>query len=239
MRKILAQYEGTSGPNARVKKRDEFFMTLKPTTLAKLLEPALDQQESVYNMDSPESVYSVYSTVAANATPSEAGSSMGEGGSLLILDLRSFEEYQKCHIHGARHYDRSQLSKATNNFPREVYFYRGSADSDKMVVLYDEEGKGITQAGNTFVEKGIENTFVLAGGFYGVCSRCPHILSAPAPEAIQAALAAALQRTPSQRGPGSVAGSSVSSRPPPTASSVRSLQSCNSSRAGDMGRPWK
>ena len=78
MRKILAQYEGTSGPNARVKKRDEFFMTLKPTTLAKLLEPALEQAESVYNMDSAESIGSVYSQVAANATPSEAGSSAAE-----------------------------------------------------------------------------------------------------------------------------------------------------------------
>lgn len=34
---------------------------------------------------------------------------------------------------------------------------------------------------NAFVEKGVENTYLLAGGFAGVCVRCPHILSNPPP----------------------------------------------------------
>ena len=33
-------------------------------------------------------------------------------GNLLILDLRPFEEYERCHIYGAMHYDRTSLSKA-------------------------------------------------------------------------------------------------------------------------------
>uniref|UniRef100_A0A6S9SA23 Rhodanese domain-containing protein n=1 Tax=Chrysotila carterae TaxID=13221 RepID=A0A6S9SA23_CHRCT len=181
MRKILAQYEGTSGPNARPKQKNEYFSTMKPLTLAKLLEPCIEEEESVYKFDADEvaSVASAVSSVVlkdADATPAQ------QHGNLLILDLRSFEEYEKCHIYGAMHYDRTDLNKSTNNFPREVYFFKGSADSDKIVLLYDEDGKGLGEAGNHFVEKGVENTYVLAGGFKGVCSRCPHILSAEPPE---------------------------------------------------------
>eukprot|EP00965_Chrysotila_dentata_P240394 6203685-Pleurochrysis_carterae.AAC.2 len=32
--------------------------------------------------------------------------------------------YEKCHIYGAMHYDRTDLNKSTNNFPREVYFFK-------------------------------------------------------------------------------------------------------------------
>ena len=44
MRKVLAQYENTSGPNARPKQQHEFYTKLKPLTLAKLLEPAMMAQ---------------------------------------------------------------------------------------------------------------------------------------------------------------------------------------------------
>lgn len=33
------------------------------------------------------------------------------------------------------------LHKSTNQFPRELYFFRGPRDGDKMVLLYDEDGK--------------------------------------------------------------------------------------------------
>ena len=29
-----------------------------------------------------------------------------------------------------------------------------------------------------FVERGFENTYLLTGGLNGICSRCPHILTA-------------------------------------------------------------
>ena len=44
MRKILEQYQGTSGPNAHKKKADEFYVRLRPTTLGKLLLPLVEAQ---------------------------------------------------------------------------------------------------------------------------------------------------------------------------------------------------
>lgn len=63
MRKILSQYEGTSGPNARHKPRDEFFQRLKPSTLGKLLEPALESEESIYRLGADDSVSMISSVV--------------------------------------------------------------------------------------------------------------------------------------------------------------------------------
>lgn len=163
MRKILAQYEGTSGPYAHVKKSSEWYMTLRPTTLAKLLEPAMegDEKQSIYNLDLAESVSSPHNAVPTHSacaalshsgafspgeTRSEGGysevaSEAPEGGNLVIYDLRPLSEYERCHIHGARHFDPLQLKKSANQFPREAYYYKGGAESEKMIVLYDGDGK--------------------------------------------------------------------------------------------------
>ena len=139
MRKVLAQYENTSGPNARPKQQHEFYTKLKPLTLAKLLEPAMAEEESVYKLVNEDACSMVSSIV-----PSDAGTDVRErGANLLLLDVRSFDRYQDCHLFGARHYDPVQLTKATNNFPRELYYYRGPMGGDKMIVLYDHDGKGV------------------------------------------------------------------------------------------------
>ena len=172
MRKVLAQYENTSGPNARPKQQHEFYTKLKPLTLAKLLEPAMAEEESVYKLVNEDACSMVSSIV-----PSDAGTDVRErGANLLLLDVRSFDRYQECHksnpdpnpdpspdsspdpdpdpetnlhpeqechLFGARHYDPVQLTKATNNFPRELYYYRGPMGGDKMIVLYDHDGKGV------------------------------------------------------------------------------------------------
>merc|ERR1719230_1585916 len=54
---------------------------------------------------------------------------------------------------------------------------------DKMVVIYDADGKGAQAIGNTFVERGVENTYVLSGGLLGAAYRCPHLLVGMPPSA--------------------------------------------------------
>ena len=244
MRKILAQYENTSGPNARPKQQNEFYAKLKPLTLSKLLEPAMEQEESVYKLDKEDACSMVSSIV-----PSDAGTDIlaKQEGNLLLLDVRSFDSYHECHLFGARHYDPVQLTKATNNFPRELYYYRGPMGGDKMVVLYgsvthathahsspndprthalrphsgvhalaasicastlarvrvcprsrpvacrvaDHDGKGMQAIANTFVERGVENTFVLSGGLLGAAYRCPQLLVGQPPS--EAAIISGLQ----------------------------------------------
>eukprot|EP00966_Prymnesium_polylepis_P092133 2133151-Prymnesium_polylepis.1 len=85
MRKILQQYEGTSGPNVRNRKKEEYFVRLRPSTLGRLLEPTIEAEESVYRLGS-EDTRSIVSSVVDSAT-----TSAGASGNLLILDLRSFE----------------------------------------------------------------------------------------------------------------------------------------------------
>jgi len=238
MRKILAQHEGTSGPNARSRKKDEYFTRLRPSTLGRLLEPTMEAEESIYRLGYEDSGSVVSSVVPASAT-SEGG------GNLLILDLRSFEQFEQCHIFGAKLYDPKELSKATNNFPREVYFYKGSIDGDKMIVIYDEDGKSAPAIGNAFVEKGIENTYVLSGGFLGACAGCPQMLMGQPPSPDE--LVGLMQRAGLKAATG---GSEGGRGPPGTAHSISGVSQCSgrtqhttlsgfapSSVGG--ARPWK
>jgi len=50
------------------------------------------------------------------------------------------------------------------------------APPTEMVVLYDEDGKSIPAIGNKFVESGVDNTYVVSGGFLQLCATCPHVL---------------------------------------------------------------
>lgn len=230
MRKILAQYEGTGGPNARPKQQNEFYAKLKPLTLAELLKSSMDQEESVYKIDRDDACSMISSIV-----PSEAGTEAAANeGNLLLLDVRSYEEYDQCHIFGARHYDPAQLSKATNNFPRELYYFKGPMGGDKMVVLYDEDGKGIKDIANTFVERGVENTYVLSGGLLGAAYRCPQLLVGEAPS--DDAIIAGLQLKPQPQG---LAGAGLGRCS--TAGSTRTQQTSLSFAGSEapIGRPWK
>ena len=120
------------------KKKNEFFVRLRPVTLGRLLELLVEQEESGQRALWPRG-YAVGHLVGV---PSE------RGGNLLIFDLRDFSEFEQCHVYGARHLEVAMLNRSTNNFPREVYFYKGPIDHDKMIVLYDEDGKTAPQVGN-------------------------------------------------------------------------------------------
>lgn len=52
-----------------------------------------------------------------------------------------------------------------------------------MVVLYDEDGKSTPALGNKFVESGVENTYVVTGGFLALCATCPFALVGHPPSA--------------------------------------------------------
>lgn len=82
----------------------------------------------------------------------------------LIIDCRPLEDYEACHIEGALHYPKSRLAHATNPLLPEMFAIQN--ESDKLIVLYDMEGK-FTVGQNMAVilsEKGINNLAVLDGG---------------------------------------------------------------------------
>ena len=168
MRKMLEKYQGSA--YGHKKQKDEFFVRLRAQTLGRLIEPLVAQEESIYALANDDT-----RSVATSVVPESAGGS-SDGGNLVIFDLRPFEEYEQCHVYGARHLDPSTLQRSTNNLPREVFFFKGPLECDKMVVLYDEDGKDARKFGNTFVERGVENTYVVSGGFLGMCATSPQVL---------------------------------------------------------------
>ena len=168
MRKLMEKYEGTSGPNARAKQTHTYFRRIKPLDLERRLAPDIECEESIYAYDLDEasaamslggaSVAASIVSHAADASTSASIAAAAAGASVLCLDCRSFEQYSDSHVRGARHYDLAQLSHSTNHFPKELYFFRGPAGGDKLIVLYDADGKGLDEAANAFVQRGIENT---------------------------------------------------------------------------------
>jgi len=220
MRKVLDKYQG-SGPNAHKKHRDEFFVRLRPQTLGRLLESLVESEESVYALGKIQE--SDTSSVVSHSVVPDSAVATGSGeGNILIFDLRPFEEFEQCHVYGARHLDPATLNRSTNNLPRDVYFYKGPIECDKMVVLYDEDGKLAAAAGNKFVESGVENTYVVGGGFITLCATCPHILVGHPPSA--ETLATLLQR----------AGIKVSSGGASTARSEAGAMSARCSTTGSV-----
>jgi hypothetical protein len=102
-----------------------------------------------------------------------------------------------------------------------------------MIVLYDDDGKRSSKIGNAFVEKGIENTYVVSGGFLGVCATCPQILVGQPPTEVELSKRMALVGLkPSNSASPSVASSRIS-----TAGSVRTHRTGLTS--SQMGSPVK
>lgn len=237
MRKVLDSAQGPT--HAHKKPKDEFFVRLKAHTLGRLLEPLVESQESIYAL--AHAANDDARSVATSVVPDSAGPSSAEGN-VLILDLRPFEEFEQCHVYGARHFDPSQIQRSTNNMPRDVFFFKGPVECDKMIVLYDEDGKAARQFGNTFVERGIENTYVVSGGFLALCATAPHILVGhpPSNETLLTLMQRAGMKPPSARSEAGGAGGGMSARCS-TAGSVRTQNTMLSSVAGSPGRmkAWK
>ncbi|KAH9577272.1 Rhodanese-like domain [Trypanosoma melophagium] len=82
----------------------------------------------------------------------------------LILDVRSEEEYNTCHIEGAIHYPKRKMVHATNPFLPEMFSFKNK--ENKLIVVYDlEEELTVGQkVGTILFEKGIDNIGVLSGG---------------------------------------------------------------------------
>jgi len=222
--------------------RNMFFAMIKPSALARIIEPSLEAEESIYRMCTDDAVSTV-TTVQMH----DEGVRRFDGDSaeaLLLLDLRELDDFEASHIHGARHYDRRQLSKATNQFPKEIYYYKGPATSKKLVVLYDEDGKGLTEVANGFVEKGIENTYVLSGGFQAVRSRYPHIIASMSGASAAAAVGPSASVAAALAGRGGGPAGGVPPSPCRTAMS-RLTQDTNLLSMGGIGStqsqhaPWK
>jgi len=80
----------------------------------------------------------------------------------LLLDTREEEEYNKCHIVASTSYPHTMMSRASNYFTKDIYAYRNVPG--KFIILYDEDERYAAPTATKFVERGIDNVYLLSGG---------------------------------------------------------------------------
>lgn len=80
----------------------------------------------------------------------------------LLLDVREREEYDKCHITTALSYPAVTLSRSCNYFSKEILEYKNKPG--RIIILYDEDERTAHKAATTFVQRDVDNVFLLSGG---------------------------------------------------------------------------
>ncbi|KAK3751531.1 hypothetical protein QZH41_019424, partial [Actinostola sp. cb2023] len=80
----------------------------------------------------------------------------------LILDLREKDAFDLCHIIGAMSYPSSMLSRSYNYFTKEILMFKNKPG--KIIILYDEDERLTGPATTTFVQRDVDNVFMLSGG---------------------------------------------------------------------------
>jgi len=184
----------TTGPNVRnvavkstrTPQEKQYYQRLKATTLARLLGPLVNGLESIYElgqMGANDDGRSVVSSVAPTAQAGGVGDH-----NFVMYDLRPFTEYEQCHVHFSKHLEVAMIGRSTNNMPHETYRLKGPVESNKMVVLISETGREVREIANTFVERGVENTYVVDGGFLTLCAVCPELLEGNPPSGADLAM---------------------------------------------------
>jgi centrosomal protein CEP41 len=128
--KFLKKLGGESAINARFR-REEHFRRVKPEELAKFV---MLQQRNTYDQNEIESA-SIASNVNKGsllipddevsneeAMAQERTSRVNKvlKHNMLLLDIRDMEEYEKCHISGAMHYEASRLTRSVNALTPEI-----------------------------------------------------------------------------------------------------------------------
>ena len=105
---------------------------------------------------------------------------------VLLLDLRTTEEYDSCHVRGAVSFPIAMLSRAMNPFIPEILEFC-NREPEKIIVVYDMKERQSVIAGNIFFEKGIDNVCMLSGGLAEFANRFPEMVLGELPESLRRA----------------------------------------------------
>jgi len=89
----------------------------------------------------------------------------------LMLDIRDPDEFDSCHIIGARNFPVAMLSRTMNCFNKEILDYKNKLG--KIIILYDEDERIAVSAATTMVQRGFDNIFVLSGGLKVLAMKIP------------------------------------------------------------------
>ena len=92
---------------------------------------------------------------ARNVTPQEAFDMVGKRGSLYLLDVRTFGEYQQARLEGARLIPIDQNVKRLSEVP-----------ADRPLLVYCAVGSRSAQGVNYLARQGLPEIYNLSGGIY-------------------------------------------------------------------------
>jgi len=188
-------------------KVDEYFKRIKGGQLVELIEDEDVEEETVYGLVGQQEV-----SVEVGATSivhGQAANDMDEA-LYLLLDLRDEQDFEQCHIASAMPYPHTMLTHSTNYFSSEIYRYKNRPD--RMIIIYDDDERIAAPAGKLFVERGVENVYVLTGGLRKFCEKHEELVTGTPPEYAESC-------PPTAKSGGRSVSGGISSRAPPTASS--------------------
>eukprot|EP00002_Diphylleia_rotans_P030405 TRINITY_DN6244_c0_g1_i4.p1 TRINITY_DN6244_c0_g1~~TRINITY_DN6244_c0_g1_i4.p1 ORF type:complete len:193 (+),score=28.05 TRINITY_DN6244_c0_g1_i4:99-677(+) len=137
----VASREDANFARFRHDRRTDDFKRIKGASLAKLISES-HPSESIYQLGKQH-----LSSRSSN---------------YLLLDLRTPDEYERYHIRTAKSHPSSVLNRSVSQFTTEIVEHKNQ--SEKMIIIYDEDEKGALTAVDVFVRNGFENIYVLEGG---------------------------------------------------------------------------
>ena len=101
------------------------------------------------------------------------------GDNFLLLDTRTEDEYEACHVVGALSYPSAMLARTMNPYIPEIYSFKNR--EGKIIILYDYEERVASRVGSTLVEQGIDNVYVLSGGLRSFSKYFPTMIKGDPP----------------------------------------------------------
>ncbi|CAI8015844.1 Centrosomal protein of 41 kDa [Geodia barretti] len=163
---------------------DEIFKRLKATTFVQLVvqvaltrmqddEEVEDEEPTPLPEDEspPDTARSTLNSIVhgigeldvADDEPSQPPSPrLPPTSPYLLLDVRDTDEYQRCHVISAKSYPVAMLSRSCNYFTQDILDY--SNKPGHIIILYDDNERMAPQAATVFVQRGVDNVFLLSGG---------------------------------------------------------------------------
>ncbi|XP_071487357.1 centrosomal protein of 41 kDa B-like [Diadema antillarum] len=138
---------------------------------AHLSEPILSPRSTLQSVIAGVGEFDLSGEYVDDPTPSLEAPEPVEDCPYLLLDLRDPDLYNECHIITAQSYPSAMLSRAVNNFTKNILDYHNKPG--KIIVIYDEDERIATAAARTFVERGVENIFLLSGGLKVAAEKFP------------------------------------------------------------------
>eukprot|EP00949_MAST-11_sp_MAST-11-sp1_P002164 g2164.t1 len=198
---------GLISQREHLRRRDEIFSRVRPSTVAELIEEHAVPDESIFRLDEGSSASDVnendslansFMSTMGGASPIKKATTAADDSPMkpyLILDVRERELYSTCHISEARSYPSEWLRH--DKITPALHTYKNR--SNCVIIVYDNDGrKAAAKTTTLLVEKGFDNVFLMSGGLYAFGKHFPKLCKGvpPTPAGDREAAEASMSRRP-------------------------------------------